>query len=91
MRTAGFLLALDQHLEIDGQPPLLAHERLCDEDRDQERPLVVGDPAGIEPIIPFIRFATGFPRCWGFQSASGENLLNRPKTSTGTFGGCVFL
>ena len=46
-----FLLALDQHLEVDRQAAGGLHERLGDQDRDQHRPLVVGDAARIEAAV----------------------------------------
>ena len=51
MGAAAFLLALDQELDVDRQPPSVAHEGLGDDDRDQHRPLVVGDAARIEPAV----------------------------------------
>src|SRR5690242_8650592 len=51
MLAPDLLLALDQQLDVDRQPPLGAQERLGDKDGDQNRALVVGRTPRVEAAV----------------------------------------
>lgn len=53
--AAALLLALDQEFEVDREPPIALQERFRHQDRDQQRSLVVGSAARVQPLVPHRR------------------------------------
>ena len=56
IRTAALLLALDQHLDVDRQPPALPDDRFRGQDRDEQGTLVVRHAAGEQAPVALAGF-----------------------------------